>query len=531
MSVADLIIKNANVYTVDPQTPQAEAVAIQGNTIAFVGKNSDAEAWRGPKTRVVDGQDCTLLPGLIDSHFHLLMGARRLNHLDLAHIRSFDELQAVIQQVSDNTDWIQATGLAYDVVGEGQPLTRHHLDAIEPNRPMLVSSIDMHTCWANTKALEIAGILHGGTVKSGAKIVMGDDGTATGQINEASYVVTRHIPPLSDREIRELVTRAVAHLNALGITSVHNMDGDPDQMALYADLATADTFDLRIYMPYWVTPETPLSAFAEEIFPLSKKYQQGKVRAGSIKFFIDGVVESGTAYMLEPYTTWPDEHGFPLYKPEQYTNMIVEADRLGFQVKVHAIGDAAVRMTLDAYEAAQQTNGRRDSRHRIEHVELLHNDDLPRFQQLGVIAAMQPLHASRPAADYYVNWMHCVGEGRYHRSFRWRDLREANVPLAFGSDWPVVTYDPYLGFEAALTQTAWADHLPNQVQTVAETIASYTHLGAYAEFQEQEKGQIRAGFLADLVLLDCDIFQVDAGAIKDIRPVMTICDGKVVFEK
>ena len=235
--------------------------------------------------------------------------------------------------------------------------------------------------------------------------------------------------------------------------------------------------------------------------------------------------------MLEPYSTWPDSHGFPLFEREVYNSLIAEADRLGLQVKVHAIGDAGVRMTLDAYEVAQKANGKRDSRHRIEHVELLHNDDLVRFRELDVIAAMQPLHASRPAANHYVNWMRCVGEERYHRSFRWRDLRNLGVPLPFGSDWPVVTFDPYIGFEAALTQTAWADNLPNQAQTLAETIASYTQVGAYAEFQEHVKGQIRPGMLADFVLLDCDLFEVDSSEIRHVRPVMTICDGNVVFEK
>ena len=292
-----------------------------------------------------------------------------------------------------------------------------------------------------------------------------------------------------------------------------------------------DEFNLRIYMPYSVTPQTPISAIANEAVPLRDRYQSNKVRAGSVKLFIDGVVESGTAYMIEPYTRWPDSRGFPLYDWEAYRDMIIEADRYGLQVKVHAIGDAGVRMTLDAYEAAQKVNGRRDSRHRIEHVELLHDDDLPRFVKLGVTAAMQPLHASRPAANHYVNWMDCVGTDRYARAFRWRDLRQQETPLAFGSDWPVVTFNPYIGFEAALTHAAWGDGLVDNRQTLSETIDGYTRAGAHAEFQETVKGQIRAGMLADLVLLDCDLFEIGTQAVRNVRPVMTICDGKVVFEK
>ncbi|MGB0384584.1 MAG: amidohydrolase [Ardenticatenaceae bacterium] len=537
MTSADLIIHNANVYTVNPQMAQAEAVAVRGNKIAFVGSNRGAMALRGAKTRVVDGGGCTLLPGFNDSNFHLLMGARQLDHLDLSSVQSLGELAAAIREAPSDGKWIQGNRLAYDVVGDGQALTRHHLDALEPHRPMLLMSLDFHTCWANTKALEIAGILHGGEVKAGAELVMGADGLATGQINEDRSVIARHISALSAAETRELVRRAIAQMNRMGITSIHNMDGDAAQMALYANMAADDAnhadnaFNLRVYMPYSVTPDTPLAALADEALPLRERYQSGKVRAGSVKFFIDGVVESGTAYMLEPYTTWPDSRGFPLFERDAYNMLIVEADRLGLQVKVHAIGDAGVRMTLDAYAIAQQANGKRDSRHRIEHVELLHNDDLTRFRALGVIAAMQPLHASRPAANHYVNWMRCVGDERYHRSFRWRDLRNLDVPLAFGSDWPVVSFDPYIGLEAALTQTAWADDLPNQAQTLAETIASYTREGAYAEFQEAVKGQIRPGMLADLVLLDCDLFEINPAQIKEVRPLMTICDGQVVFEK
>ena len=365
----------------------------------------------------------------------------------------------------------------------------------------------------------------------GAEIVMAADGTATGQINEDRSVINRHIPQLSSAENRSLVKRAIAQMNALGITSVTNMDGSAEQIALYADMAATNEFDLRIYVPWSITPQTEVAMIAEQAVAMRDRYHSGKVRAGSVKLFIDGVVESGTAFMLEPYSRWPDTIGAPLYEWQHYRDLIVEADKHGLQVKVHAIGDAGVRMTLDAYAAAHAANGVRDSRHRIEHVELLHDDDLVRFRELGVLAAMQPLHASRPAADHYVNWMHCIGEARYHRAFRWRDLRDQEAPLAFGSDWPVVTFDPFSGMSAALTQTAWADGMRNQAQTLPETVDGYTRSGAYAEFQEAVKGQVKEGMLADLVLLDSDIFALDSAEIASVRPVMTICDGEVVYER
>ena len=531
MSAADLIIKNVNVYTADPANSRAEAVAVLGNKIAFVGNNAGALALRGNQTRVVEGQGCTLMPGINDSHYHLLMGAQLLDHLNLEAVTSLDELAGVIANADEGALWIQGNGLSYDVVGNGEPLTRHHLDAIEPNRPMHLASLDLHTTWANTKALETAGVLHGGKARDGAEIVMGAEGTATGQINEDRSVIGRHIPQPSSAENRKLVHRAITQMNAMGITSVTNMDGSAEQIALYADLEASGEFDLRVYVPYSINPKTHVGAIIGEALPLLNSYQSGKVRAGSVKLFIDGVVESGTAYLLESYTRWPASTGAPLYEWEHFRDLIAEADKHGMQIKVHAIGDAGIRMTLDAYEAAQKVNGKRDSRHRIEHVELLHNDDLPRFRELGVIAAMQPVHATRPDSNHYVNWMHCVGAERYHRAFRWRELRKQGTPLSFGSDWPVVTFDPYIGMEAALTQTAWGDGLTNQAQTLTETLDSYTRAGAYAEFQEDVKGQIKVGMLADLVLLDCDIFELSVGDIRRVRPKMTICDGKVVFEK
>ncbi|MEM7533987.1 MAG: amidohydrolase [Chloroflexota bacterium] len=533
-------IINAKVYTVAPANPQAEAVLIVGNQIAFVGSNEDALAQRTPQTRVIDAGGCTLMPGIHDAHYHLLMGSERLEHLNLEAVTSLDQLAAMIRQSDGGNEWIQGNGLAYDVVGANIPLTRHHLDAIEPNRPIHLIGIDFHTSWANTKALEIAGILHGGEARRpGSEILRDVDGIATGQINEDFTLMDRYIPQPSQAALRTLVKRAIADMNALGITSVTNMDGSPEQIALYADMAANNEFNLRVQVPYSITPKTQVEDIVAEAVPMRAQYSTGKVagkvaskvRAGSVKLFIDGVIESGTAYMLEPYTRWPDSCGTPLYEWAHYRDLIVEADKHGFQVKVHAIGDAGVRMTLDAYEAAQRANGVRDSRHRIEHIETLHNDDLPRFAQLGVIASMQPLHVSRPADDYYVNWMHCIGAERYHRAFRMRELREQGVSLAFGSDWPVVSYDPYIGISAALRLTSWGEGMRHQAQTLTEAIDGYTQTAAYAEFQEHVKGQIKVGMLADLVLLDCDLFAKDADEIPAVRPLMTICDGEVVYER
>lgn len=254
------------------------------------------------------------------------------------------------------------------------------------------------------------------------------------------------------------------------------------------------------------------------------------VRSGCVKFFMDGVIESYTALILDDYVDQPGSRGGANFSAEHFARTATEADRLGLHIFVHAIGDAAVRRTLDGFEAAQRANGRRDSRHRVEHIELIHPDDLPRFAALGVIASMQPLHAPMTAGGSDV-WPARVGPSRWDRSFAWRSLREAGARLVFGSDWPVVSQSPMRGVHAALNRQAWSPDQLDHRQTLAETLIAYTRDAAYAEFQEHEKGQLRAGMLADMVLLSHDIFSMPPETIDQVQPVMTMCDGRIMYQR
>jgi predicted amidohydrolase YtcJ len=244
---------------------------------------------------------------------------------------------------------------------------------------------------------------------------------------------------------------------------------------------------------------------------------------------MDGVIESYTGLLVDDYVGRPGIKGEANYEMEHFNRLAIEADRLGFQIFVHAVGDGAVRRTLDAYQTIQQVNGRRDSRHRVEHIELIHPVDLHRFAELGVIASMQPLHSPLEANDPDI-WPSRVGEDRWACSFAWRTLRRAGAHLAFGSDWPVVTQNPYLGLYAALNRQPWRPGLPDQRQTLADTIAGYTRDAAYAEFQEQEKGQLRPGMLADMVLLSADLETLPPQEVAQVRPLVTMVDGRVVYE-
>ncbi len=535
---ADFILTSARVLTQDPAQPRAEAVAVRGGRIAFVGSALDAGGWRGPGTRVIDGQGATLIPGLIDSHFHLLSGALTLEMVPLAEATTPAEVAAAVRAHRlDGAEpaWVRGRGLRYAVFPPDQPV-RRQLDAIVADRPMLLTSYDGHTAWANTRALELAGLLGGELpADSGADL---DDwlrrdaaGVPTGELREAAMdLVRRHLPKPDSAQQRRLVRQALRLLAQAGLTSVHNMDGSLEQLQLYAAMEYAGELTLRVYVPYSVTPTTTPDQLAEAV-TMRELAAEGAplARGGAAKFFMDGVLESHTALMVAPYADRPELSGAGLHSLEQFTTLAVECDRLGLQICVHCCGDGAVRRTLDGYAAVQHANGRRDSRHRVEHIEVIHPDDQARFRELGVLASLQPLHAPT-GADSGDIWLASAGRERWRFAFAWRTLREAGARQVFGSDWPVVTYDPLRGIQAARTRRPWQPGDPDQSQTLAETLASYTREAAYAEFQEHTKGQLRTGMAADLVLLSADLEATPPDAIADVRPVLTMLDGRVVFE-
>lgn len=533
---ADLIITQARAFTANPQGPWAEAVAVRGNHIVFVGDSAAALTWAGPHTRIIDGQGATLLPGLIDSHFHLGWGTTNYEDALLEEVHTLDQLAQTIRDyvaAHPTKQWIKGQRLAYDVAGGQRMVNRHDLDALEAERPLALMSSDYHTLWANTRALELAGIQHGAPTLPGSEIVMGEDGLANGQLNErdAFNLVLDAIPAPDEAEKDRLLRLALAEAAAWGITGVHNMDGDAEQLARYAGVAARGELSLRVYMAYSVRPHTPFAALAEEAATLSAQYAEGMVRCRSVKYFMDGVIDSFTGFMLEPYAQRPDTCGDALWSAEQFNRYAVESDRLGLQIVVHAIGDAAIRRTLDGFAAARAANGPRDNRHRVEHIELLHPTDLPRFGPLSVVASMQPLHATRPERNYFMYWAEVVGRRRWRDAFPAHDLHAAGVPLVFGSDWPIVSMDPFRGIEAAANRTPWAEGLPGQAIPLPAVLAAYTRTPAWVEFQEHAKGQLCPGMLADLVLLDSDLFALEGEALARARPVLTVCDGRVVHDR
>lgn len=532
-TIADFLFTNAAIYTADPANPHAEAVAIQGNRIVFVGRAREAVALRGPRTQVIDAGRRTLLPGLIDSHFHLLWGSLKLGKLRLEEAHTLSELFAMLAAYAAATpqrEWIEGVQLQYAAIPAGERLDRWQLDAIAPDRPIYLSAYDGHTAWVNTAALQRSGILHGRATPPGSEIVMDSaTGTATGELREpgAFDLVRAHIPPPTEAERRAALRQGLALCARHGLTSVHNMDNWHDDITLYAALHEAGELTVRVYVPYNIEPETSIAQIAEAA-ELKQRYQGDFVRAGAVKVFMDGVLESYTALMLEAYADRPGVCGSALHTAERFDAIAAEADRLGLQIFVHACGDGAVRRALDGFAHARRVNGRRDSRHRVEHIELIHPSDIPRFAELGVIASMQPAHCP-VAVDAGDVWPQRVGPARWRHSFAWRTLHAAGARQAFGSDWPVAPMDPLLGCWYGLARQPWRPDDPAQRLTLEELIAGYTRDAAYAEFQEHRKGMVRVGLLADLVLLNADLFATPAAALTQVKPLLTMVDGRVVF--
>lgn len=530
MTTADIIITNASIFTADKDQHNAEAIAIQANQIVFVGSNEAVEAFRGQNTRVIDAQGRTVLPGFIDSHFHLLNGAKELRFAQLQEVRSLEMLrQALINFAESNSgEWVAGIGLVYGILPDGSSITRHHLDEIIPDRPILLVAYDGHTSWANTEALRRADLLNGRELGEFSKVVMGDDGLATGQLLEAAgNLIEDLIPTTTEEETLDLLAHAVKMAASYGLTGVHNMNGDIKDLRVYRKLEERGEMHLRVYVPFLVYPEMKPTVLGEAVEMRSASTD--KVRGGLVKFFMDGVIETGTGLLLDDYEGRPGWRGTAQFEPEHFTELALEADKLGLQIAVHCTGDGAVRRVLDSYEIVRKQNGGRDSRHRIEHIELVGDADVSRFAELGVIAAMQPNH-SPLIVDSVDPWPACVGPQRYRRSFAWSTLRDAGAHLAFGSDWTVASMNPMTGIHAALNRVPWQNGDPDQSQTLEDTLFGYTRDSAYAEHMEHKKGVLKEGYLADIVMLSEDIFQTPKEDILRVKAVLTICDGEITHE-
>jgi len=523
-NIADIAITNARIFTSDETKPRAEAVAVKGNRIIYVGDGSGVKTFCGNQTHIIDGKGRTLTAGFIDTHVHLLSGATWMGYAELSQVYNKDELKTTLLEYAKNNpsrEWIIGWRSHYEVVS-----TRQELDEIISDKPVYIRTTDAHTAWANTKALEQAGILYNG---SDPGILRDENGVATGELREpeAMRAILNIIPPPDEAFIRAQLKKAAQGFNSMGITSVHNMNGDMKDLMVYTAAEDAGELNLRVYVPFEVKPEA-VEADLNEAVEMAK-IQGEFVRGGAVKFFMDGVWESFTAFNIHPYADDPSIVVEPLFSLEHFTRMAAACDKLGLQIAVHCCGDGAVRQTLDGYEAVQKINGKRDSRHRIEHVEVCQPEDMPRFKELGVIASVQLSHAPLRLDDGGVAKPR-LGEQRWKFWQPWRDLKNAGAMLSLGSDWTVVPYDPMTHLHVGLNREKYTADSTDQRLTLEECILGYTRDAAYVEFMEHEKGQVKEGYLADLVLFSHDLFELSPQDILHAKAVLTIVNGRIVHD-
>lgn len=532
---AELIFSNAKAYTLDDANPQADTVAVSGGRILFVGSEADSRDLRSADTRMIDCAGNTLIPGIIDSHFHLFTGSSVTSGVQVRGVKNLGELRTIIRahaEKSADEPWVMAYAASYALPSVNEPLTRQHLDTLIADKPLVLFAHDMHALWLNTAALKETGLLHGSDNPVFQEDMRFDvEGLATGEIVEVGLFVFAQLH-LTDDETYRLkgLKRALKEMASFGITSVHNMLGDNEQGYFYSKLEAAHNLTCRVYLAYYVKPDAPLEVLGEAV-ELREQYESELLRAGAVKFFADGVYDGKTTLTLNGYPDDPAYLGESILEPEHYRQLVTEADRLGFQIATHAVGNGAVRLALDTYEHARGVNGYRDSRHRVEHIEVFHPDDIGRFAKLGVIASMQPLHAPSSARDADL-WLEHVHKDEWPYAFAYRRLHDAGARLALGSDWPVVTMNPFRGWHAALNRQPWGDEGDGHYrQDLHEVLAGYTRDAAYTEFAENSKGQLKAGMAADIALLSADVFASPVSELKNLQADMTMRGGEVVFER
>lgn len=531
---ADLIISGNAVYTGVSDQPEPLWIAIRGNQIMAVGKEEEIEHYRGEKTEVRHYQEGLVMAGFHDFHLHILQGALALASVDLSTARSREEALSMIRAFAeDHPDKPWIFGFTWDAAywADKRLPDRRALDGILPDRPAIMFHVDGHYAWVNSKALEAAGIDRDTENPSYGTIEKDEQGEPNGILYEkAMSLVTDRAYQFTQEQKAEIFTQFLRHAASLGITAVHDMFGTdsleiPGSYEIFKEFEDADQLTLRIHL--W--PE--LNGDLEEAGRLRDKFRSDKLKMSGLKQFIDGVVSACTAYMLEPYADAPDIRGETSYPPETLHKWVADADREGFPVRFHAIGDGAIRLALDAFEEARKANGPRDSRHGVEHIEVIHPDDIGRFKELGVTVSMQPDHFALSERGAYSDR---IGDEREKYVFVINTLMRTGANVAFGTDFPIDDLNPLLQIYRAVTRVdssgedTWH---PQERITLSEALKAYTKGPAYGCFREDELGTIEEGKFADIVVLEKNLFEIPPEEIKDVGVELTIADGKVTFDK
>jgi predicted amidohydrolase YtcJ len=533
---ADIVFQNGSVYTLDGNRSWARAVAVRGGRIAYVGSDEESKSLIGPSTQVVDLGDRMMLPGFQDVHIHPIGGGIEAASCDLNELTTLDEyLDTIRSYAAENPDedWIMGGGWSMSVFGPGANASRRLIDEIVPDRPVLLTSADGHSAWVNSKALEIAGI----TAETpdpvdGVIDREPDTGEPLGSLQEGAISLIRRHAPAIDLETRMSgLQYAIDMLNNYGITSIQDASVDEEDLKAYRALDDRGELTLRVVGSQWWDRESGNEQI-EKFKSLRSQYTEGRVRATTVKIMQDGVMENFTAAMLEPYAGKGDTRGIPMVPPETLKSAVTALDADGFQVHFHAIGDAAIRQSLDAVEAALKENGNLGHRHHISHLELIDPADVPRFRKLGVIANFQPLWAF---ADDYITDLTVpfIGPERSQWLYPIGSVYRSGGMIAFGSDWSVSTANPFDQIETAITRMGSAGEtskpfLPDERIDLPLALAAFTINAAYVNSSDEVTGSIEFGKYADLIVLDRNLFDITPQEISETGVLMTMIEGEVV---
>ncbi len=526
---ADLIVTNASVWT--GTGASAQAIAVRGERIVYVGNTQEAQRLRGPATRIIDARGRLLVPGFIDDHTHFVSAGFGLLSVDLRPARTPTEFALLLRDYARKLPpgrWITEGNWDHES-WPGAPLPRREwIDSVTPNNPVAVSRLDGHMLVANTRALRMAGITRETRDPPGGTIVRDEKtGEPTGVLkDEAMSLVWPHVPEPTTAERAEALRTAQQHALERGVTMVNDMGNWADLTAL-RQARTDGTLKIRVYELVSIDSWRRLRDYIAR-----EGRGDAQLRWGGLKGFVDGSLGSTTAWFYQPYLDEPNTYGLILSDNAKLRGWIAGADSAGLQVVVHAIGDRANDWLLDVYQWSALKNGPRDRRFRIEHAQHLSRNAIPRFKQLGVFPSMQPYHAiddGRWAAKR-------IDPDRISRTYAFRSLLDAGARLMFGSDWFVAPIDPLLGIYAAVTRRTLDDANPNgwvphEKISVEEALRAYTLTNALGSFMEAEIGTLEVGKRADMVLLSENILTIDPPRIRDVRVDYTIIDGKVVFER
>lgn len=528
--VADMVITNANIRTMDAKRTVARSVAVLNGKIVAVGSDADTRPLIGPKTRVMNAQGRTIIPGFNDAHVHFLETGQQLSSVDLRDAKTPEEFVKRIRDFAAKLPkgrWILGGKWDHENWKPNNLPTAALIDAATPDNPVFIDRLDGHMALANSLAMKLAGVTKDTKEVDGGLIVRDANGVPAGVFKDAamSYIY-RVIPEPSFEEKLEAAAAATDHAASLGVTSVTDVSAGTD-IGVYQELMRQGKLKTRIYGC------STLGDYKRwERTGVRAAFGDAMLRVGCLKGYADGSLGSTTAWLFEPYLDDPKTTGLPSDEITKTPELVLGADKAGLQVNIHAIGDKANATILDIYERTAAANGPRDRRFRIEHSQHLRQEDIPQFGKLKVVASMQPFHI---IDDGRWAWKR-LDEKRLKGTYAFRTLLDTGAVLAFGSDSPVAPLNPLFGVYAAVTRRTLDDKNPNgwipeQKISVDETVRAFTWGSAYGEFQENVKGTLELGKLADFVVLSDDIFTMDATKIGGVTVVMTVVDGRVVFEK